>query len=106
MVAYNANSQTMSRIGVLERTITSFGFVPKESALRTSSSAQSGSQECANYIVERFAVSRHQAKRLIEQFGSDKRELDLLLSGTSSASRSRRIDQKLTLAEVTFGRVC
>lgn len=74
--------------------------------MSTTSLPETQSQEAINYLIRRFAVSKHQARRLVEQFGSDKHELDLLLSGKSTSPESRKVDDNLTVAEVTFGRVC
>jgi len=54
-------------------------------------------------LRRRYAVSRHEAARLLERFGNSKYDLDLLLSGRGRTHRHRRKDLATPENKAAFG---
>ncbi|MGZ2461791.1 hypothetical protein ACVINH_006878 [Rhizobium anhuiense] len=54
-------------------------------------------------LCRRYAVSRHEAARLLKRFGSSRSELDLLLSGRGRTRRHRRKDLATPEDKAAFG---
>ena len=58
--------------------------------------------EVESYIVEKYCLSRHQARRLMATYGSDKSELDALLGASGRTLEHREEDVGQTSMQVSF----
>jgi hypothetical protein len=56
-----------------------------------------------DYLVRKYCVTRHQARRLLRQFGREKAAIDILLGAKGRTHRHRRQDVRRTASEVAFG---
>ena len=54
-------------------------------------------------LRRQYGVSRHEAQRLIERFGSSKAELDLLLAGRGRTAAHRRREVGTPERDAAFG---
>ncbi|RYD63826.1 MAG: hypothetical protein EOP84_33285 [Verrucomicrobiaceae bacterium] len=54
------------------------------------------------YLIERYCVSRHHAKRLLAQYGNDKAEMDALLGAGGRPARHRAQDISQSVYQATF----
>lgn len=55
------------------------------------------------YLIEKYCLSRYQARRLLSNFGRDRVELERLLGASGRTQDHRAEDVEQTLADVTFG---
>lgn len=55
------------------------------------------------YLVQKYCLSRHQARRLLISFGHNKAELERWLGANDRTQTHRSEDLEQTTAEVAFG---
>jgi hypothetical protein len=55
------------------------------------------------YLIQKYCLSRHHARRLLLSFGNNKTELERLLGANGRTQAHRSEDIKQTTAEVAFG---
>ena len=56
-----------------------------------------------NYLIEKYCLSRYQARRLLLNFGHDRAELERLLGAAGRTQDHRSQDVEQTAAEIAFG---
>ena len=67
------------------------------------SASNTRSEVTEDYVTKKYGFSRQRAKRLINQYGSSKAEIDVLLTAKGRTPRHRRQDVQRTASQVAFG---